>query len=348
MTNQPSDVEELKLHALKGLEQVASAEELEVWRVQYIGRKGTVPQLLRRVKDLPASERKIVGQKANELRQELEDAYKEKQKTYPLDTISIGQQDKETISQKSVSRESVGHLHPITLTIRRVQNILSNMGFVIAEGPEVEQERYNFDLLNIPLEHSARGEMDTFHVKSKQEPLVLRTHTSPVQLRAVLEYNLTPPIRIASPGRVFRSENTDATHESTFHQFEGLVIDKEITISHFKGTIEHFYSTFFGKDAKARLRPSYFPFVEPGFEVDISCPFCDQKGCRVCKRSGWIEIMGAGMVHPNVLRNMNIDPSTYQGYAFGGAIDRLAMIRHNIPDIRLFWSGDIRFLKQFS
>ena len=340
MTNQLNDIKELEQQAKESLERVQTAQDLEQWRVAYIGRKGAVPRLLRTVKDASPEDRKRVGQEANALRQELEAMYEQKRQAMPQQAWDE--------REVSVTGVAPAHLHPITLTIRRVHHILAAMGFTIVEGPEVEEAKYNFDLLNIPLEHSARGEMDTFHIADSDPSLVLRTHTSPVQLRAVLERGLTPPFRIASPGRVFRSERTDATHETTFHQFEGLVIGKNITIADFKGTIETFYSTFFGEEATVRLRPSYFPFVEPGFEVDVSCVFCGGSGCRVCKHTGWIEIMGAGMVHPNVLRNMNSNPDAFQGYAFGGAIDRLAMLRHGINDIRLFWSGDIRFLKQFS
>lgn len=344
MTSQLGDIKTLRSQAIEALKQVTAAQELEQWRIAYIGRKGAVPRLLRGVKDVPKKDRKGVGQATNELRQILEDAYDQKWKQFQSDgTLADSYK-----SSPTTGPFLKGHLHPVTLTVRRVQNILAELGFLIVEGPEIEEARYNFDLLNIPLEHAARGEMDTFHVAESDPPLVLRTHTSPVQLRAVLENDLTPPFRIASPGRVFRSERTDATHETTFYQFEGLVVGESATIADFKGVIEAFYSTFFGKTVDARLRPGYFPFVEPGFEVDISCVFCAQRGCRVCKHTGWIEIMGAGMVHPNVLRNMNIDPSQHQGYAFGGAIDRLAMLHHGINDIRLLWSGDIRFLKQFS
>lgn len=345
MTKTPDELSNLKREAQAALSEATTAEALEAWRIAYLGRKGAVPLVLREVKKLPLAERKAVGQTANQLRRELEELYEQKRQVITPSVISPSPHvrgDKGGVIP--------GHLHPITLTIRRVQDILIAMGFHIAEGPEIEATRYNFDLLNIPLEHTARGMMDTFHImKSDPESpdLVLRTHTSPVQLRAVLENNLIPPFKIASPGRVFRSERTDATHETTFHQFEGLAVGESITLAEFKGVIETFYSTFFGREVKIRLRPSYFPFVEPGFEVDVSCPFCEH-GCRICKQTRWIEIMGAGMVHPNVLRNMNVDPDRYQGYAFGGAIDRLAMLQYGIDDIRLFWSGDIRFLKQFS
>lgn len=341
MTAQLDDIKDLRAQATEGLAQAKTPVDLEAWRVAYIGRKGALPRLLRQVKELSDTDKKVVGAAANKLREELEDAY-----TAAAQTIGSGHT---TIAEVSAMGDiPSGHLHPLTLTIKRVQDILAAMGFLLVEGPEVETAAYNFDLLNIPLEHPARAETDTFQIADTTDPLVLRTHTSPVQLRAVLEQHLTPPFKIASPGRVFRAERTDATHETTFYQFEGLMVGEDVAISDFKHTIATFYSSFFGKESNVRLRPSYFPFVEPGFEVDVSCIFCDQKGCRVCKHTGWIEIMGAGMVHPNVLTNMNIDPKKYQGFAFGGAIDRLAMLRHNVQDIRLFWSGDFRFLKQFS
>ncbi len=348
MTEAAIDIEQLKKNAREQLEQVQTSQELEEWRVMYLGRKGAIPLFLRNVKELPAEERGPAGKMGNEVRQELEAAYREKEQAI----------EKTTPSQKVIHKEadesaSIGHLHPLTLAIRRIQHIFSAMGFTIVEGPEVEEVRYAFDDLNIPLEHPARAETDTFYidpasVPNATGPLLLRQHTSTVQIRSVLEMGLTPPIRIASPGRVFRSERTDATHETTFHQFEALYIDTDVSIADFKAVIETFYSTYFQSEVKTRLRPAFFPFVEPGFEVDMSCVFCEQKGCRVCKYSGWIEVMGAGMVHPNVLRNMNIDPMKYRGFAFGGAVDRLVMLQHNISDIRMFWSGDIRFLKQFS
>lgn len=345
MTETPDNLPIISEQARSTLEALTSAQQLEAWRVQYIGRKGIVPQLLRTVSELPLEERKRAGASANVLRQELEQLYEVKKNslapTRQADESAVG-----TMGQ------GVGHIHPLTITINRIISIFSALGFAVAEGPEVEEQTYNFDLLNIPKEHPARAESDTFYISNQTGsdglPLILRTQTSPVQIRAVQDGNLRPPIRLISPGRVFRSEKTDATHESTFYQFEGLVISETASVAEFKGVTEQFYSAFFGKPVSARLRPSYFPFVEPGFEVDISCLFCGQQGCRVCKHTGWIEVMGAGMVHPTVLKNMNIDAEKYQGFAFGGAIDRLTMLRHGINDIRLFWSGDIRFLRQFS
>lgn len=340
-------LEELGKKASEELRVCEDARSLEAWRVTYIGRSGKFPEILRGVKDLPLEDKKIIGSRANELRRQLEEAYVDKERT-----ISGTTKSSEHLKATSYQLQAeVGHLHPLTLTLNRVYDIFSAMGFVIADGPEIEEARFNFDLLNIPLEHPARGEGDTFMVDpasvNGETGLVLRTQTSPMQIRSVKEFELHPPFSVIAPGRVFRKEKADATHESTFYQFEGLSVGTSTSIADFKSVIETFFSTFFNIDVTIRLRPSYFPFVEPGFEVDMSCPFCET-GCRVCKYSTWIEVMGAGMVHPVVLKNMNIDPEQYQGYAFGGAIDRLTMIQHGINDIRLFWSGDIRFLRQFS
>lgn len=334
----------LKDKALSSLAQAKKAAQLEQWRITYLGRKGAIPKLLRQVKNLSLQEKRLIGQEGNELRRQLDKLYEEKKKQFKSTALPISP------TSPIPAQPLVGHLHPLTLALRRVQEIFSALGFLIVAGPEVEEARLNFDQLNIPLEHPARAETDTFYLQERREAksLVLRTHTSPVQLRAVLENNLTPPFRILSPGRVFRAERTDTTHETTFYQFEGLVVGDDITIADFKGTIETFYRVFFGRQVSTRLRPGYFPFVEPGFEVDISCTFCRSSGCRACKNTGWIEVMGAGMVHPNVLRNMNIDPQAHQGFAFGQSIDRIVMLNHGIDDIRLFWSGDIKFLKQFS
>lgn len=350
MTKTPQSIEELQQKAKAQLNAAEDAHSLEVWRVAYIGRKGEVSELLRNVKDLPEEEKKIIGKQANQLRRELEELYQQKQ--HVIAEVGESKSTGIGLPAEALSGAKAGHLHPLTLTIERVQHIFAAMGFIIADGPEVEEGRYNFDMLNIPFDHPARGEGDTFMVDSAsvngEKDLVLRTQTSPMQIRSVETMRLTPPFYVVAPGRVFRREKVDATHESTFYQFEGLGIGPDISIADFKGIIAEFFSVFFQKDVIVRLRPSYFPFVEPGFEVDMSCPFCMQQGCRVCKYTGWIEVMGAGMVHPNVLKNMNIDPLKYQGFAFGGAIDRLTMIRHGINDIRMFWNGDIRFLRQFS
>lgn len=341
-----ASLDALEQKATSSLEQAENATQLEQWRIIYLGRRGTIPSLLREIKNLDLKKRREVGKRGNALRQKLEKLYQQKKEILRSSDIPGSTFSADTLPPATI----IGHLHPLTLASRRIQQIFSSLGFLIVEGPEIEESKFNFDQLNIPLEHPARAETDTFHIKESHhvKDLVLRTHTSPVQLRAVLELGLTPPFKILSPGRAFRAERTDTTHETTFYQFEGLVVGNDITIADFKATIETFYEAFFGKQVSTRLRPGYFPFVEPGFEVDITCQLCQQKGCRACQNTGWIEIMGAGMVHPNVLKNMNVNSKLHQGFAFGQSIDRIAMLQHGIPDIRLFWSGDIRFLKQFS
>ncbi|OGZ03671.1 MAG: phenylalanine--tRNA ligase subunit alpha [Candidatus Lloydbacteria bacterium RIFCSPHIGHO2_01_FULL_41_20] len=255
--------------------------------------------------------------------------------------------DKKRKDKGNARSEPVGHFHPLTQVINDAVSIFAEMGFVVASGPEVETEHYNFDVLNIPDNHPARDMWDTFWLKPKSAKKLLRTHTSPVQAR-YMEKN-KPPIRIISPGKTFRYEATDATHEAQFYQIEGLMIDKDITLAHLKGILEIFFSKFFGKKTDIRFRPSYFPFVEPGVEVDISCFKCSGKGgkCSLCKGNGFIEIMGAGMVHPYVLKQVGIDPNVYQGFAFGTGVDRLAMLKYEIDDIRLFYQGDLRLVNQF-
>ena len=239
-------------------------------------------------------------------------------------------------------KHEIGHLHPLTLVKRKIEEIFQAMGFSIIEGFEIENEWYNFDALNIPKDHPARDMWDTFYLKNGK---LLRTHTSPVQIRYMEKHQ--PPFRIIVPGRIFRHEATDASHETNFYQVEGLMVGKDISASNFKAIIEEFLSRFFGKKVKARLRPSFFPFTEPSFEVDMTCLVCNEKGCSVCSKKSWIEIMGAGMVHPNVLKAGGINPKNWQGFAFGIGMDRLAMMKYKINDVRLFYSGDLRFLEQF-
>lgn len=340
MTDQLAELEEIAQRAKGGLKNVTTEAQLEDWRRLNLGRKGALPLFLRSVKSLPIEVRKAIGQPANALRQELTtlfDQVKEemsmKGKVKPFD-----------ISMPGI-KPTIGHLHPLTITLRRIWDIFSSMGFQIIEGPLVEETKYNFDVLNMPLDHPARAETDTFYLNNGH---LLRTHVSAMQVRAVLEQHLKPPFRFVLPGLVFRAERTDATHETHFYQFDGLAVDRHINLQHLRGVIDTLYTTFFNRPIISRLRPAYFPFVEPGFEVDISCIFCQQKGCRVCKQTGWIEVMGAGLIHPIVLANMNIDHEQWQGFAFGSTVDRLAMLQYSIDDIRLFWSGDVRFLNQFS
>lgn len=350
-------------------EEVASAkniEELDGLRIRFLGReKGALTLILRGLKNLPESERKKTGEAANKLRGVLENLFESRlSELKKTELDSVLKKEWLDVSRPGVKNE-IGHLHPITKVRREVEKIFSSLGFETIEGPEVETEWYNFDALNISPDHPARDLWDTFWLQSNQkipnsklqtpnnsqnsnsksQRLLLRTHTSPVQIRYMQKHN--PPIRIIVPGRVYRYEATDASHDIQFYQVEGLMVDKDVSIANFKGVILAFFKKLFSKDVKIRIRPSYFPFVEPGFEVDISCVVCSAKGCSVCRKGGWLEIMGAGMVHPKVFEATGYVPENQQGFAFGFGLDRITMLKYKIPDIRLFHSGDLRFLKQF-
>lgn len=327
------DIVTAKSEALSQLAAVASREQLEDWRRQYLARQGTVPLLLRQIKTLDTAERRRLGQAGNALRQELTQAYQA-----VWQRLLVAQPKK---AGNERAGQAAGHLHPLTIVMRRIQQIFSELGFQYVEGPLAEDPRYNFDLLNIPPEHPARAETDAFYLTNG---MVLRAHVSPMQIRGPKDQGITPPYKIFYLGRSFRAERTDATHETTFNQFEFMVVSKTATLAELKGVVEYFYAAFFEKKVEIRLRPAFFPFVEPGLEVDLKCVFCAGKGCRVCKHTGWIEMAGAGMVHPNVLRNSSIDPNEWQGYALGGAVDRLAMLKYDINDIRKFWTGDVKFI----
>lgn len=240
-----------------------------------------------------------------------------------------------------------GHMHPLSQVITETTNIFRDLGFVVADGPELEDSFHNFDALNIPEDHPARDMQDTFWLKPLASKKLLRTHTSSVQVRYMEKHKDNLPLKIMVPGRVFRNEATDATHEAQFFQIEGLYIDKNVSVAHLKGVLEYFFKNYYGPETKIRLRPSFFAFVEPGFEVDVSCFKCGGIGCPLCKKTGWIEVLGAGLVHPNVLRAVGIDPKKWQGLAFGGGIDRLAMLKYGVDDIRNFYAGDLRFVNQF-
>ncbi|MBI2056427.1 MAG: phenylalanine--tRNA ligase subunit alpha [Candidatus Sungbacteria bacterium] len=323
-------------------------EKIEEIRIECLGRKGALTAILRALKDLTAEERKTIGEEANKIRQKIESRLREKK-------IELERTSRESILKKEwidVTRPGKqikkGTLHPITQLLREAESIFASMGFATIEGPEVETEYYNFDALNIPENHPARDMWDTFWLKkldNSEDRLLLRTHTSPMQIRYMESHN--PPIRIIVPGRVYRYEATDASHDIQFYQLEGLMVDKNISIANFKAIIRLFFSRLFEKEITIRLRPSFFPFTEPSFEVDISCIICGQKGCSVCKQSGWLELAGAGMVHPNVFKAAGYNPKEVQGFAFGMGVNRIAMMKYKIPDIRLFHSGDLRFLKQF-
>lgn len=342
------EIEKVREQALKELEAVSDSETLERWKSTYIGKKGQVTQLLRRIGKLSKEERPAAGKAANELREELTQAYQAK-------AAAIKEAERlRALKQQTVDvtlpgrRPPVGALHPITQTLQEIYDIFYRMGFNVYEGPEVEWDDYNFTLLNIPPDHPARDMWDTLYIASpygKDGNMLLRTHTSPDQIR-VME-SITPPVRVIVPGRCYRHEATDATHEWMFYQVEGLAVDKGITMAHLKGVLTSFARQMFGRERKVRFRCDYFPFVEPGVEVSMDCIACGGKGCRICKGTGWLEILGAGMVHPQVLKNVGCDPNVYSGFAFGMGVERIAMLKHGIDDIRYFYANDLRFLRQF-
>jgi phenylalanyl-tRNA synthetase alpha chain len=343
-----NQVKELASRALDELARVTDINELEAWRIHYLGRKGDLIQILRSLATVPLNERREVGAQANELKKSLEAAFEEKKTDLERGLALSLQRDTLDITLPG-QQFPLGRLHPTTQTLDEICGIFSSMGFQIVEGPEVEWDYYNFEALNMPADHPARDMFATLWMDSKTKnndrPMLLRTHTSPVQIR-VME-KLPPPVRIIAPGRVYRYEATDATHEWMFYQVEGLAVDKNITLADLKGTLFEFARRLFGPDRKCRFRCDYFPFVEPGVEVAIDCGVCHGEGCRLCGNSGWIEILGAGMVHPEVIRRVGIDPEVYSGFAFGMGVERIPILRYGIDDIRLFYSNDLRFLKQF-
>lgn len=344
------DIKNLKKQAQKELNLLVKIDDLKEFEKKYLGKKGKVTELLRSLKNLPQKERRLIGKEANELRDKLMLAIKAKKEEIKRNEIEEKEKQEWidiTVPAKKIEK---GHLHPLTQVAEKVEEIFMSLGFSVIEGPEIENEWYNFDALNIPKDHPARDLWDTFWIKEpstkNQEPkLLLRTHTSPVQIHYMEKHK--PPLRIISPGRIYRYEATDASHEINFYQVEGLMIDKDVSVANFYFIMEEFFKLFFGKETKIRLRPSFFPFTEPSFEIDVLCSICKGKGCSVCSQRGWIEIAGAGMVHPNVLKAVKINPKKWQGFAFGMGLDRLAMMKYKINDIRLFYSSDLRFLKQF-
>lgn len=336
-----------KLIAIKeaAFNEIANADNsnsLEEIRVKYLGKKGELTTILRGMGSLTPEERPIIGKLVNEAKSEVESKLdeaiskiKEKEKNIKLasEIIDISLPGK---------RNVIGKRHPLDLTLDSMKEIFISMGFTIEEGPEVELDHYNFEALNIPKDHPARSEQDTFYINDN---LVLRTQTSPVQVRTMEKQE--PPIKMISPGKVYRSDAVDATHSPIFYQMEGLVIDKGVTFADLKGTLELFAKKMFGDKVVTKFRPHHFPFTEPSAEMDATCFVCEGKGCRVCKGSGWIEILGCGMVHPDVLRNCGVDPEVYSGFAFGFGVDRMVMLKYGIDDIRQLYESDMRFLNQF-
>jgi phenylalanyl-tRNA synthetase alpha chain len=328
----------LRQKALDEIEQIHDEQSAEAFRIRYLGKKGEIRNCFKRMKDVPAAQRKEIGRQINTVQADVETAF---------------EQATRSVQQKASARDIYDHtlpgyrfprgsLHPLAQIRNRMRDIFISMGFSIAYGPEVETEFHNFEALNFPKDHPARDMQDTFYVT---DTTVLRTHTSPVQVRVMLQEK--PPIRSIMPGRVYREEEISARSYCTFHQVEGLYVDTNVSFADLKGTLLGFVKAFFGPDSQIKIRPSFFPFTEPSIEVDVECFLCNGRGCRVCKHTGWLEVLGAGMVHPNVFAHAGVDPEIYTGFAFGIGIDRIAMLLYGIDDIRLFFENDVRFLRQF-
>jgi phenylalanyl-tRNA synthetase alpha chain len=338
-------LQKLEAKALDALKSVTTMEALEAWRVAYVGRKGQLTEVLRGVGSLPAEERPAVGSEANRVKIALEQAYQQRTETLRGEEMAR-QLAKEQIDVTLPGRPAEpGFLHVSTRTLREIYAIFAEMGFQVLETPEVETDVNNFQLLNIPPYHAARDMWSTLH--TTREGVLLRTHTSPGQIRAMRMY-CPQPIRVILPGKCYRYEQVTARHESMFYQVEGLAIGRQVTMADLKGVLTHFVRKMFGAERQLRFRCSYFPFTEPSAEVDIDCIICGGQGCRVCKGSGWLEILGSGMVHPQVLRNGGYDPAVYSGFAFGMGPERIAMLKYGIEHIRHFFANDLRFLQQFA
>ncbi len=332
----------IKEEALEQLKQAESLDRLNEIRVSFLGKKGQLTALLKSMKDVAPEDRPAFGQMVNNTRTQIEEVLEETKKR--LEKAALDERLKAEVLDVTLpaKKSLIGHRHPNTIAREEVERIFIGMGYEVVEGPEVEYDLYNFEKLNIPANHPAKDEQDTFYINKE---IVLRTQTSPVQARIMEQGKL--PIRVIAPGRVFRSDEVDATHSPSFHQIEGLVVDKNITFADLKGTLEQFARELFGENTRTKFRPHHFPFTEPSAEVDVSCFKCGGKGCRFCKGSGWIEILGCGMVHPHVFEMCGIDPKEYTGFAFGVGLERIALLKYEIDDMRLLYENDVRFLKQF-
>jgi len=337
------ELDSLLEKALQAINQSQELASLDTVRVAYLGKKGEITARLKTLGQIPTEQRPAAGQAINAIKLQIQTSV-EQRKSLINENLINDKLSSETVDITLPGRtERSGGLHPVTLTMNRIQKMFAKLGFDVVEGPEVEDEFYNFEALNIPEHHPARAMHDTFYFNDNR---LLRTHTSPVQIR-VLEKQ-APPVRIIAPGRVYRCDS-DITHTPMFHQVEGLLVDKNVSFSDLKGTLEEFLKLFFEQDdLETRFRPSYFPFTEPSMEVDISCVMCNGGGCRVCSHTGWLEILGCGMVHPEVFRHVSIDSEAFTGYAFGLGVERLAMLRYGVNDLRLFFENDLRFLRQFA
>ena len=345
-------IAEIKKSLEENIKGAATLADLNDLKIKFLGRKSEFTAILKGLKDLSDEKRKVVGQLANDVKREIEDTFAQAEKILNEKSFDFAAEKIDvTMPAKKLKR---GHLHPLSRIQYEIEDIFTSMGFEIADGPEVETEFYNFDALNIPKDHPARDMQDTFWIKSKaesskseslEEKIVMRTQTSDVQIRYMEKHQ--PPFRIIAPGRVFRRESTDTTHDHTFHQFEALMVGEDITVGNLKFVAQQFFSRFFKANVEIRLRPSYFPFTEPSFEFDINCLVCGGKGCSSCKWAGWLELGGAGIVNQNVFEAVGYPRNKYQGFAWGFGLERLAMMKYKIDDVRLFHSGDLRFIKQF-
>ncbi|WP_297058002.1 phenylalanine--tRNA ligase subunit alpha [Thermosulfurimonas sp.] len=332
------ELEELRSRALKELEEVRDLRALEEVRVRYLGRKGLVTAVVKGIKDLPSEARRVIGRRANELKNELEDLIRRRRE----ELLRAAEDQAPGVDLTLPGRPyELGKLHPVTQILQEICEIFLRLGFDIARGPEVETDYYNFEALNIPPDHPARDMQDTFYLENG---LLLRTHTSPIQIRTMLSRQ--PPLRIIAPGKVYRCDS-DVRHTPMFHQVEGLLVDREVSFAHLKGLLTYFAREIFGPRTRVRFRPSYFPFTEPSAEMDIQCVICRGRGCRLCGDTGWLEILGAGMVHPHVFRAVGYDPEEWRGLAFGLGVERITMLRFGIDDIRLFYENHLYFLEQF-
>ncbi|MDP8233507.1 MAG: phenylalanine--tRNA ligase subunit alpha [Candidatus Saelkia tenebricola] len=335
-----TDIQNIFTEAEEKISQASDSNELDEIKHFYLGRKGKMAQVIKQIPELPEEKRPLAGKESNIIKGKIQSLLSDR-----TQQLKTGQEKTQKIdtSLPAVKR-TLGGRHPITIVIDDICKIFEHIGFTLVEGPEIETDYYNFKALNIPEGHPARDNFATFYLP--KDNMLLRSQTSPVQIRIMKD--VEPPLRILSPGKVFRPDNLDASHSFMFHQIEGLVVDKKTNFTHLKASLSYFVKNFFGRDVTMRFRPHYFPFTEPSAEVDIACIICGGEGCSVCSRTGWLEILGAGMVHPNVLKEVGIEESIFQGYAFGLGIERIAMLKYGITDIRMFFNNDMRFLKQFS
>ncbi len=335
-------LEQIKAEALKQIEASGALDKLNDVRVNFLGKKGELTAIMKSMKDLTPEERPKFGQMVNTVREEIENALENAKKEMERE-VQEAKLKAEVIDVTLPAKKNlIGHRHPNYIALEEVERIFVGMGYEVVEGPEIEYDYYNFEALNIPADHPAKDEQDTFYINGD---ILLRTQTSPIQIHEMEKGHL--PIRMLAPGRVFRADEVDATHSPCFHQIEGMVVDKNVTFSDLKGTLQEFAKEMFGEDTKVKFRPHHFPFTEPSAEMDVSCFKCGGKGCRFCKGEGWIEILGCGMVHPDVLKRCNIDPNEYSGFAFGMGLERISLLKYEIDDMRLLYENDIRFLKQF-